>query len=201
MSLFNKGANKFSSMSNKLNAEANKIVGGINKLNIDSNKSWEVNFNEIPTSLEVLKSLPESKMKEPYYAAALLIPSLCLWPTNKDEAINMINYLKGPQPLSTYEKNFISERLRGFEYLPFSYFVGATPENGYEPTAPYKIIISTVPTSFAEEGYAQLYLRSGGADSPRPVKMRQKPSTGEWFLWEQMLLSQIRMPVFKDPWA
>lgn len=170
-------------------------------MNTGSNKSWKVSFNAIPTSLEELRSLPEAGMKEPYYAAALLIPSLCMWPKNKEEAINMINFLKGPEPLSTYDKSFISERLRGYEYLPFSYFEGAAPENGYQPKAPYIIEVTTVPTSFASEGYAQLYLRSGGADSPRPVKMRQKPSTGEWFLWEQMLLSQIRIPVSQDPWA
>ncbi len=113
----------------------------------------------------------------------------------------MINFLKGPQSLSTYEQQFISERLRGNEYVPFSYFDGACPENEYHPILPYSITVSTVPTSFAEDGYAMLYLRSGGADSPRPVKLRKKPSTGEWFLWDQMLLSQIRKPVSEDPWA
>ena len=58
-----------------------------------------------------------------------------------------------------------------------------------------------MPTSFDEEGYAKLYLKSSGADSPRPVQLRQKPSSGEWFLWDQMLLSQIREPISADPWA
>ncbi len=201
MSLFNKGISKFTSVSNKLNAEANKISLGVSKMNISSNKSWKVTFNNMPKTLAKLKALPEAGMREPHYTAALLIPALCLWPENKEEALNMINFLKGPQPLSTYEVQFITNQLKGNEYLPFSYFEGATPENGYEPAAPYTITVSTVPTSFAEEGYAQLYLRSGGADSPRPVKMRHKPSTSEWFLWEQMLLSGIRKPVSQDPWA
>lgn len=193
--------NKINKVSNKLNTGVNKLNVGANKLNISTNKSWKVTFNSIPKSLNELKALSESSMREPHYTAALLIPALCLWPENKEEALNMINFLKGPQPLSTYEVGFISERLKGNEYLPFSYFEGATPENSYEPKPPYTVVVSTVPTSFAEEGYAQLYLRSSGADSPRPVKMRQKPSTGEWFLWEQMLLSTIRKPVASDPWA
>lgn len=167
----------------------------------NSNQSWQIIFNQLPTSLDMLGGLPQANLKEPYYAAALLIPALCLWPTNQNIAIDMINFLKGPQELSTYEKQFINERLRGKEYLPFSYFQGSTPENGYKPSSPYTVIISTVPTSFDEEGYAKLYLQSSGADSPRPVLLRQKPSSREWFLWEQMLLSDIRIPVSDDPWA
>ena len=49
------------------------------------------------------------------------------------------------------------------------------------------------------EGYATLYLRSGGADSPRQVKLRRKGE--QWFLWEQFLLSDIRTPAKDDPWA
>lgn len=166
-----------------------------------ANQSWKISFTALPTSLAELQALPEAAMKEPHHAAALLIPALCLWPANKDEAIRMINFLKGPQALSTYELQFISERLKGNEYVPLSFYDGACPENGYQPLRPYTITVSAVPTSFAEDGYALLYLRSGGADSPRPVKLRKKPSTGEWFLWEQMLLSQIRKPVSEDSWA
>ena len=41
-----------------------------------------------------------------------------------------------------------------------------------------------------------------GADSPRPMKLRQKASTGEWFLWEySSILSGIRIPAAEDPWS
>ena len=40
-----------------------------------------------------------------------------------------------------------------------------------------------------------------GADSARQIRLRTKPSTGQWFLWEQFLLSDIRVPVSADPWA
>ncbi len=169
--------------------------------NTNANQSWRVSFSALPTSLTELKALPEAALREPQHAAALLIPSLCLWPKNREEAIRMVNFLKGPGELSNYEIQFITERLRGNEYVPLSYFEGARPENSYQPTQPHSLNVATVPTSFAEEGYALLYLRSGGADSPRPVKLRQKASTGEWFLWEQMLLSQIRKPAVQDPWA
>jgi len=44
-------------------------------------------------------------------------------------------------------------------------------------------------------------MRSTGADSPRFVKMRLKPSTGEWFIEEEMLLPDVRIPRSLDQWA
>ena len=52
-----------------------------------------------------------------------------------------------------------------------------------------------------DEGYLTLQVESGGADSPRQIRLRTKPSTGQWFLWEQFLLSDVRVPVSADPWA
>lgn len=167
----------------------------------NSNKTWKVTFKELPTTMEMLKDLAEADLKEAHYAAALLIPALCLWPKNQKLAIEMINFLKGPKPLSTYEIQFINERLKGKEYLPFSYFDKTSPENGYKTAPPYTVTIATVPTSFDEAFYAKLYLQSSGADSPRPVQIREKDSTGQWFLWDQMLLSDIRVPTSQDPWA
>ena len=53
-----------------------------------------------------------------------------------------------------------------------------------------------------EPGYMRVFLKTSGADSPRPMKLRQKASTGEWFLWEySSILSGIRIPAAEDPWA
>ena len=53
----------------------------------------------------------------------------------------------------------------------------------------------------AEEGYHIMDLKSAGADSARTVTLRNKPSTGEWFLWEQTLLAGIREPNEQNVWA
>lgn len=161
---------------------------------------WEVVFTELPTTMEELLSLPEANLKEPHFAAALLIPALALWSHQQKTAIEMINYLKGPQKLSVRDIQFINDRLRGKEYLPLSYVEGSSPENGYKPLKPYRVKVFTVPSSFVESGYAKLYLQSSGADSKRPVELRKKESSGEWFLWDQMLLSGIRIPVSENPW-
>ena len=49
----------------------------------------------------------------------------------------MLNFLRGPRPLSPYEISFLDDRFRdGNWYVPFSYFKGAIPENDYTPNEP-----------------------------------------------------------------
>ena len=86
-------------------------------------------------------------------------------------------------------------------YLARSYFKGATPKNEYKPDEPFTLVFSDSAAQIAEEGYKILNVKSGGADSPRSITLRNKPSTGEWFLWEQMLLAGIRIPESQDAWA
>lgn len=158
-------------------------------------------FEKLPTSVAELKAMPEYNEKSPYAVAALTVAVLCNYEQNVDETINMLNALKGPQPLSPYEKQFLRDRLVGKGYKPRSFFAGTSPQNNYAPAQPYEITISANPYSFNDANYAKLYIQSSGADSPRQITLRCKPSTGEWFLWEQMLLSDIRVPVSADPWA
>ena len=80
-------------------------------------------------------------------------------------------------------------------------FAGATVQNGYVPTSPYTITVYENPYSFDNENWATLWLKSGGGDNLRPVKLRKKPSCGQWFLNDIQCLSEIRKPASDDPWA
>ncbi len=157
----------------------------------------------MPTSLNEFKEMDGADFSDPNKVVALTVVALCIYPINKDLSIEMLNYLKGPRPLSNYEIQFLADRFRGKDYLTASYFEGATPENGYEPKEP--LTINVYKTGHSEdlisEGYLQLFLKSGGADTARGVKLRKKESTGEWFLWEYHLLPDIRKPNSEDPWA
>lgn len=104
--------------------------------------------------------------------------------------------------MSEWDLSFIRDRFRGGNrsYIVFSYFVGAVPENNYTPTEPYTVTFTSNPYSYDEEGYAKLLIASGGADNPRPIKLRKK-ADGQWCLWEQYLLPDIRAPKANDPWA
>ncbi len=158
-----------------------------------------ITFEKLPANVEELKALPEASLDTPFKAAALTVAALCRYPENKDDCTAMLDFLKGPQPLSPYEKQFLRDRFMDKDYVPRSYFNGAAPANNYEPAKPYTIEIFDNPYSYQDENYATLHIRSGGADSPRQVKLRRKGE--QWFLWEQFLLSDIRKPASDDPWA
>ena len=158
-------------------------------------------FAQLPKTLAQLQALPEAALDSPYATAALAIAALCRFEGDEAAMHEMLDFLKGPESLSNLEKQFLRDRLRGKAYKSFSFFAGATPENGYAPQQPYRITVCANPYSFQNENWATLYVRSGGADSPRPVKLRKKPSTGQWFLNEIQCLSDIRLPQAEDPWA
>ena len=167
------------------------------------NASYTVFFPQLPVNLAQLQAMPEGALRQPEHTAALTVAALCIYPVNKDSALEMLEYLQGPRGITPYDKQFLADRFRDKDYVPRSYFAGATPQNNYEPSEPYTITVFENPYSRSQigEGYLTLHIRSGGADSPRQIKLRNKPSTGQWFLWEQFLLSDIRKPVSADPWA
>lgn len=163
------------------------------------NQSQQFTFAALPESVDQLKRLPEASMDSPFKTAALTVAALCAYAADPEVGTPMLNYLKGPQPLSPYEQSFLRDRFRDKTYVPFSYFEGATPANNYIPTAPYRITISSNPYSAESPDYYKVFIRSSGADSERSVRLRRKGE--QWFLWEQFLLADIRRPVAEDPWA
>ena len=158
-------------------------------------------FAALPTSLAELQALPEAALDSPYKTAALAIAALWRFEEDEKAVHEMLDFLKGPDTLSNAEKQFLRDRLQGKGYKCRAFFAGATPDNGYAPQTPYRLTVSANPYSFATENWAILYVQSGGADAPRPIKLRKKPSTGQWFLNELQCLSDIRIPAADDPWA
>ena len=167
------------------------------------NVSYTVSLPQLPVNLAQLQAMPEGALQKPEHTAALTVAALCIYPVNREAALEMLHYLQGPRGITHYDKQFLADRFRDKDYVPRSYFAGATPQNNYEPSEPYTVTVFENPYSRSQinEGYLTLQICSGGADSPRQIKLRHKPSTGQWFLWEQFLLSDIRKPVSADPWA
>lgn len=159
-----------------------------------------ITFSKIPESTEEFDSLAQVWQKTPFGTAALTVLAFSVYPKNINLSLEMLNILRGPRPLSVMDKQFIADRFRDKDYVPRSYFDGATPQNDYQPAEPYSIVVSENPYSYQNEGYATLYLTSGGADNPRSVQLRLAKD-GRWYLWEQYLLADIRKPESENPWA
>lgn len=165
-------------------------------------KSETFTFTSLPESLAELQALPEASMDTPFKTAALTVLALCAYAADRNIGTEMLNFLRGPRPLNGQEISFLNDRFRdGKTYLPFTYFSGSTPDNNYTPTLPYTLVIESNHVSNEEPGYMKLFIPCGGADSPRPIKLRQRGSDSKWFLWEQYLLTGVRTPKSDDPWA
>ncbi|MDI9468884.1 MAG: hypothetical protein QM296_01615 [Bacillota bacterium] len=161
---------------------------------------WTLRYESLPETVEEFDQLLATRQKAPQEIAGLFIVAMCRYPADPEAALEMVNRLRGPRPLSNYERQFYRDRM-DYGYVPRSYFVGATPANDYTPDQPLTLVVEGNRVSYDWEGMARLLMKSGGADSPRPIVLRLKRSTGEWFLWEEALLAGIRPPVSADPWA
>lgn len=162
-------------------------------------------FKEIPQTLEEMKALKEAELTDANATVALTILALNLYEKNQEECFKMLDFLNGPNLLNPSDKDFIRDRFmdqKGF--VVRSYFKGATPENNYTPKTPYQLAVLKVEHSDdnEDEGYLTLYVESGGADNARPVQLRYKPSTKQWFLNQfEPLLAGVKTPAEQDPWA
>ena len=162
----------------------------------------QIIIQKIPESLQEFEALAAGQ-RTPEKISALFLCALSLFDRNMADGVSAMNLIRGPKPMTPYDAQFLRDRLRGKAYLPLAYFEGATPQNGYKPNAPYVLnVLSDPRPQDIEPGYLRVFLKTAGADSPRPMKLRQKASTGEWFLWEySSILSGIRIPAAEDPWA
>jgi len=192
MSIFDKLKNT------AMNAAKNAVNSAVQNI---GNKSETFTFASLPESLAEMQSLPEASLDTPFKTAALSMCALCAYAADKQIGKDMLNWLRGPRPLSPMEISFLNDRfMDGKTYVPFSYFKGANPENDYTPTEPYTLTFTTNPYSDDNEGYMKLFIESGGADSPRSIVLRRR-GDGKWFLWEQYVLVDVRTPKSADPWA
>ena len=157
-------------------------------------------FHTLPENLAQLQARPEAALTDPFQTAALSVCALCVYGADRTAGVEMLNWLRGPRPLSGYDISFLNDRFRDGIHVPFSYFQGATPDNDYTPARPFTLVIEAGPYADANPGYKKLHIRSGGADHPREIVLRQK-GDGRWLLWDQFLMVGIRQPKSQDPWA
>lgn len=171
-------------------------------------KQFTYTFNALPRNIEELKTLEVDNRKyfeSQYFVTALFICCLNRIADNSADAWEMINYLRthtatvginGIQNVSNLdmqqivESNLVGKDSNGFPKVNGlrSFFAGATPENLYTPTTPYKVTVveAAADPILTENGvtYARLHVISGGADSPQgPLTLRKTNNHG-WLIWD-----------------
>jgi len=100
--------------------------------------------------------------------------------SKSDGKDNYKGYVLGNATIS-----LVKSQLGNYPYVINSYLPGATPENNYTPGAlPHKFELTANKYSGdAAKGQIKLFIRSSGADSPRPVTLK-KNSKGIWKAYE-----------------
>lgn len=165
-------------------------------------------FKKLDLSIEEFRPLVKAARQDSFEIAALTAVALCNYRFDKDRCIAMLNGLRNPaDPMGEREILSITERLSGRDFIPYSYFTGAIQFNDYTPRQPYTVNVKDNKYSFYNEGWAELWLHSTGTNEDRPVRLRQKPSTGAWYLSEQMLIVDMDLAPAEeeeeddDPWG
>ena len=203
MSLFDSIKNAaLSTLKRESRKAVNKAVNtAVQNIGKGRNHTEKFTFAALPTNVDELKALPEAKLDTAFKTTALVILALNRYEADPDAAIAMLGFLKGPEEFNGKEQTFLKDRLAGKGYKARSFLGGAVPANNYAPSMPYTVAVSENPYSFDEENWATMYVTSGGADNPRPIKLRKKPSTNEWFLNDIQCLADIKLPAADDKWA
>ena len=73
-------------------------------------------FAALPESLEQMQALPEAALTSPFQTAALTVCALCAYAANPYIGQEMLNWLKGPRPLSAHDILFLNDRFRSDIY-------------------------------------------------------------------------------------
>ena len=156
-------------------------------------------FQKLDLSVEEFRHLVKQARQDSFQIAALTAVALCNFRFDRNRCIAMLNGLKNPaDPMTDREINSITERLSGKDFIPYSYFTGAIQFNDYTPRQPYTIIVKDNKYSFYNDGFAELWLHSTGSNEDRPVRLRQKASSGSWYLSEQMLIVDMDLAPAED---
>ena len=174
---------------------------------VNGKKQYTYTFNALPRNIEELKTLEVENRKyfeSQYFVTALFICCLNRIADNSADAWEMINYLRthtatvGQNGISLIanrdmqniaESNLVGNDANGFPKVNGlrSFFAGATPENLYTPTTPYKVTVVEAAANpiLTENGitYAYLHVISGGADSAQGPLTLRKTSNHGWLLW------------------
>ena len=135
------------------------------------NQTVTFTFQALPESLAQMQALPEASLDTPFKTAALTVCALCAYGADKNIGKEMLNWLRGPRPLNGQDISFLNDRFRdGKSYIPFSYFVGASPENGYTPRQPFTLLVGSDHTSNTRRATAN-------CSSPAAVPTPPAPSS------------------------
>ena len=160
---------------------------------------------QLPQTLDEMKAQHVLLGAEPQGAVKNFLDACFVYmnPDTRDAGREMLQYLTIPlKSDANWDRSpgnrLFADRLTDANYAHVwrSYAIGATPENGYEmDPSNWELNFERTHRRDKDDRGLQVYLRSGGADLPRVVYVKQSTQTGLWYvnIWNS-LYSDIRPP-------
>jgi len=74
-------------------------------------------FAALPESLAEMQALPQAALTDPFQTAALTVCALCVYPADKAIGTEMLNWLRGPRPLSAMDISFLNKIMQCYFYM------------------------------------------------------------------------------------
>ncbi len=165
-----------------------------------------VTIESIPGTIEELINLRDRVAVTPEGGSALFIVAMNMYVRDNDlgmkaftvaldrsQLMESTSGYKGWAPAFKYA-NLIKSELRQKPYIASSYFQGTSYLNGYALSkGPWKIVMVTNRFSEINENERKYFVKSTGADSPRPIYLR-KNNRGIWKVYNDSLILGVRRP-------
>lgn len=146
-----------------------------------------VEFEALPASVE---DIDNSVFYSPFDVAAETVAALCVYEKDPDAAIRMLDHLRLSGSMGVWDTWKLRRRLKGREHIPFSFFDGADPSNGYRPSLPYRLEVYATQMSYLKDDEVRLYIQSKGARPAGSVTLVCR--NFRWYLKKEELLGGIR---------
>ncbi len=178
------------SQSTTLQLVSGDVEGVINEEKFDkSQSSTTVTISDIPSSLDAFLDLQQQISVDPQGAVVMMLVAIHIFQNNPDEGMQCLTaaatfpLTKESDEKGNYEGYIMSNvstlkrNLESYPRIPFVYYQGSTPENGYVPDGPpFVVKMTTNPYSYSSgsDGMRiKFFVDTKGADSNRPTTVKK----------------------------
>ncbi len=179
-------------------------------LTLNVQAQTKIKVDKIPTSVDDFLLLREKIGKTPEGGAVAFVVATMMYSQNPTLGRQAIIIQSDKNLLSPSESgykgfdlsgssSFLVKQLDQKKHIPNSYVSGTSNADGYAlKAAPYTFEISMNNYSKMEDGKIKVFVACTGADSPRPVTLKQNDK-GTWKAFEySSLFVGVKAPVVKS---
>lgn len=148
-----------------------------------------IEIPNLPTSVEAFLALRDRLATTPQGGAAVFVVAMHAYSVDpalglpfltiaieRDQLVDGLRGYKNKEPRRQALRD-MDQRVRSKPYLARAYFQGTTPQSGY--TLPAPPLVVQVREQDRDRGTGKVFVHCTGADTPRPIHMKQN-NRGLW---------------------